>query len=514
MVAPAFGFSVGDFIAGTKLLITLLSAFKERGGASTKYASESSFLTSLVSTLQHLDNYVKNITQDDISRDITKLLKTMEGPLDEFKLFLDKYEASLGQTSTKTALGKTKAMITYTVKDISGKVEKLRRQVEQPLEAVNSLLSLQVIKSIEKLPEQPLQQDQLAQIIEAIRIADIPTELDKQIQVLQRSTAEHNIKQDEQLQRIKDLRAKLDGEIAKLHAAVEEAKDAVTASQATTVTSQQSNAESQLDASKGMQTSVNHLYAALESRTDKLETAMKEQRRLILALSRFLEEKAAMQERALAAEDNFDEEEEEVKDEKASWPPATLSAAHLAFALLSTVVSSVVATSVARRNHKKLSKLDESDPDKPNKGGEKHDTDGVAILEGSQEGTAAVSQTAIPTVIKTSSKRSLVVPTVYPGYGAPTYDGVDPEVVKLAVRLEISPEEAKARIMELAVRLGISFEKAKARIMELVVRLGISLKEAKARILTEALVTGGGQRCDGVDVVPIITVLGLDQGCL
>lgn len=142
MVAPAFGFSVGDFIAGTKLLITLLSAFKERGGASTKYASESSFLTSLVSTLQHLDNYVKNITQDDISRDITKLLKTMEGPLDEFKLFLDKYEASLGQTSTKTALGKTKAMITYTVKDISGKVEKLRRQVEQPLEAVNSLLSM------------------------------------------------------------------------------------------------------------------------------------------------------------------------------------------------------------------------------------------------------------------------------------------------------------------------------------------------------------------------------------
>jgi len=82
-------------------------------------------------------------------------------------------------------------------------------------------------------------------------------------------------------------------------------------------------------------------------------------------------------------------------------------------------------------------------------------------------------------VIKTSSKRSLVVPTVYPGYGAPTYDGVDPEVVELAVRLEISPEEAKARIMELAARLGISF------------------REAKARILTEALVTDGRQRCDG-----------------
>ncbi|KAF2247208.1 hypothetical protein BU26DRAFT_343814 [Trematosphaeria pertusa] len=141
----AFGFSVGDFIAGTKLLISLFGGFKEAGGASTKYTSESAFLTSLVSTLQHLDDYVKQTPQDDISQEITDLLKIMQGPLDEFKAFVDKYRTSLGKAATKTTLGKAKATVSFTVKDVSGKVEKLRRQVEQPLQAFNSLLSLQVM---------------------------------------------------------------------------------------------------------------------------------------------------------------------------------------------------------------------------------------------------------------------------------------------------------------------------------------------------------------------------------
>jgi hypothetical protein len=145
MVAPAFGFSVGDFIAGTKLLIALFGGFQEAGGASTKYASESAFLTSLVSTLQHLDDYVKKTPQDDISQEITNLLQIIKGPLDEFKAFLGKYQASLGKAATKTTLAKAKGTVSFTVKDVSGKVERLRRQVEQPLQAVNSLLSLQVL---------------------------------------------------------------------------------------------------------------------------------------------------------------------------------------------------------------------------------------------------------------------------------------------------------------------------------------------------------------------------------
>jgi hypothetical protein len=55
MVAPTFGFSVGDFIAGGQLLVKVISAFKEAGGASSKYASEVPFLNRLKSTLDHLE---------------------------------------------------------------------------------------------------------------------------------------------------------------------------------------------------------------------------------------------------------------------------------------------------------------------------------------------------------------------------------------------------------------------------------------------------------------------------
>ncbi len=143
MVAVPFGFSIGDFIAGTRLLIDVLGAFKETSGASSKYASQTVFLHSLISTLQHLDDYVKPSPQNALSSSISSLLDTIRGPLDDFKAFLDKHEASLGKASTKSKLGKVPKTVTYTLKDISGKIERLRQQAEQPLQAINSLLSLQ-----------------------------------------------------------------------------------------------------------------------------------------------------------------------------------------------------------------------------------------------------------------------------------------------------------------------------------------------------------------------------------
>jgi hypothetical protein len=44
MVAPGFGFSLGDFITGGQALIQVINAFKEVGGASSKYTAEVSFL--------------------------------------------------------------------------------------------------------------------------------------------------------------------------------------------------------------------------------------------------------------------------------------------------------------------------------------------------------------------------------------------------------------------------------------------------------------------------------------
>jgi hypothetical protein len=148
MVAPGFGFSVGDFIAGGKVLIEVITAFKEAGGASSKYASELAFLNSLKSTLDHLERFVSSTSSSqssDLSQDISKLLQGIREPWEEFKKFLDKFEPSLGASSSRSKLAKAPRTIQYTVKDISGQVEKFRQHTEQPLQAVNSLLSLHVM---------------------------------------------------------------------------------------------------------------------------------------------------------------------------------------------------------------------------------------------------------------------------------------------------------------------------------------------------------------------------------
>lgn len=182
--------------------------------------------------------------------------------------------------------------------------------------------------------------------MEAIKVADIPTELDKQIQVLQRSASEHNMRQDEQLQRVKELRSKPDDGLASLALSLEKVRDVTTTDVAT-----KAGQQAQLDASKDLQSDVLQLSAALETGTKEIKESMKVQNDLILVIKTFLEEKAAIQERAMAeaeAEVSVDSSDEKV--ESSAWPSATLPAAHLAITLLSTVVSSVTAVSVVRQS--------------------------------------------------------------------------------------------------------------------------------------------------------------------
>jgi hypothetical protein len=197
--------------------------------------------------------------------------------------------------------------------------------------------------SIEEMQDQSLQPEQCAQIVEAIKIADIPTELDNQIQVLQRAASEHNIRQDEQLKITKDLRSNLDEKMATLLSSLE----GITNFPVKDNNDTRSLQESQLEVSSSVQTSINHISVALEARSKELQLAMKEHKQLILALKSFLEDKAAMQERALT-EENASFDPNTSIEPTSQWPPATLPTAHLAIALLSTVISSVTALSVMR----------------------------------------------------------------------------------------------------------------------------------------------------------------------
>ncbi|KUJ08713.1 uncharacterized protein LY89DRAFT_741560 [Mollisia scopiformis] len=376
MGGPAFGFSVGDFIAGAQILTQVIKAFKEAGGASSKYLREVSFLNSFKATLEHLERFVSSTTSQPIPssttattlpsqtqasnlpQDISKLLQDIKAPWQEFKTFLDRYETSLGAESSRSRLAKVPRTVQFTVKDIGGKVEKLRNQVEQPLQAVNSLLALHVIDTLSDLPNQLLSPSQRAQLIEAIKLADIPTSLSLQIEQLQRVASSYNMKQDQQLQIVETLKTQLEERITGLQSVLE-----VVAEQSVDLNlgARERGAdaterhEEQVEMTRGVSVGVERLRGVLESRADQLQSALKEQKQLVLALKSFLEDKSQSFLTAPDAESpsptittDTPKMTENSNTNSNHWP-STLSTAYFAALLLSSILSSVTTTALVTR---------------------------------------------------------------------------------------------------------------------------------------------------------------------
>ena len=196
-------------------------------------------------------------------------------------------------------------------------------------------------QSLEALPGQPLQPAQCAQLVEAITLAGIPTELDKQIRELKLAADEHNVKQDEQLQIITTLRTQLEERITGVQSVLDKVKGPDSAASEHHI--------EQLDASRTVHTRVDKLSEVLESRADELESAMKDQKQLMLALKSFLEDKTSRS----VSESGLNSGQENVKESENQnpWPSSTLSAGYFAALLLSSVLSSVAVTSIVTRKH-------------------------------------------------------------------------------------------------------------------------------------------------------------------
>jgi hypothetical protein len=84
----------------------------------------------------------------------------------------------------------------------------------------------------------------------------------------------------------------------------------------------------------------------LETRAEELKLAIKEQQQLVIALKSFVEDKISSFESQLTLGEGNTGERKKQQCSATSWPSATLPAAYFAALLLSSVVSSVGATSV------------------------------------------------------------------------------------------------------------------------------------------------------------------------
>ncbi|KAF7587533.1 hypothetical protein BBP40_007068 [Aspergillus hancockii] len=297
MAGVGFGFSVRDFIA-ERSSFKVIEAFKKKvGGASSQYTSQVSFLQGLKATLGHLEQHVRDNPQNGLSTNISTLLDNIREPWHAFQKILEKYDRALGQIvvgmRTKDKLRRMPKATRFTLDEISGQVGKLRREVCQPLEAINSLLLLQVMYKVALLSE----------VGSLTCVAD-----------------EHNAKQDEQLETIKTLRRQLNDRTLGWQDVIDDIRQGKTTKSRNNVRQEAS-----------------HLTSLLKIQHEKLDTVMSEQRRLIRALKMLAEDKAS------SKKENLPE-----KQFAASWPSATLATAYFAALMLPSVVSTCAATSSLR----------------------------------------------------------------------------------------------------------------------------------------------------------------------
>jgi hypothetical protein len=143
MPVPAFGFSVGDFVIGIKVLNDVRKAFQDAHGASSIWQGEILYLGLLVSTLKQLQLHATSTPNSAASSLIAKLLQLIDGPLEDLQQTLEKYRAALRPLSTTSKITIGQKTVSFTLKGIAGKVKLLRVQIEQPQHQVELLLSLQ-----------------------------------------------------------------------------------------------------------------------------------------------------------------------------------------------------------------------------------------------------------------------------------------------------------------------------------------------------------------------------------
>ncbi|KAF2492873.1 hypothetical protein BU16DRAFT_583936 [Lophium mytilinum] len=181
----AFGWSAGDIVAGIRVTVKICEAFKESGGAASKYKQTVDFLDGFKLTLEHLKTYIDGNPADSHASSISDQIEKIKVHFESFQNAIEKYEKALGEASTTGLVKKVSRKMRWTLKEMSGDVDNLKAAVMQPLQIINTLLSLQMLDSLDKTSSQPLSPVNCRQLVEAIHLAAMPACLEQHIVRLQ-----------------------------------------------------------------------------------------------------------------------------------------------------------------------------------------------------------------------------------------------------------------------------------------------------------------------------------------
>lgn len=146
MVTPVFGWSAGDLVNSIHIIIKICEAFKEAGGATSRYEENMAFLEGFKATLSKLDAHRRRNPSSENAAEIAQQLKKIDVPYCRFEKFMLDFQPALGPTSTYSSIRKAPRKVKWAVKElstVSSKVAELKKEICDPLILIESLLQLQ-----------------------------------------------------------------------------------------------------------------------------------------------------------------------------------------------------------------------------------------------------------------------------------------------------------------------------------------------------------------------------------
>ena len=146
MVTPAFGWSAGDIVNSIYLIIKICEAFKEAGGATSRYEENMVFLEGFRVILTKLDSHIQRNPNPEYAAEISQQLKYIDAPYCRFEKFMLKFQPALSPTSDYGRIRKVPKQIHWAMTELStasSKVSELKREVCAPLTLLGKLLQMQ-----------------------------------------------------------------------------------------------------------------------------------------------------------------------------------------------------------------------------------------------------------------------------------------------------------------------------------------------------------------------------------
>ena len=153
------GVSISDLALAVKVIHKVCSAFRDANGADQQYAATVTFLDAFARTFERMVEYAGSVTKsssssgDDVrlSDDLTAQMRLIYAEYVKFDDYLKKVEPGL---SSRSITSRVTARAKWAIRELSEKVDGLKKDVIAPMMLVTPLLAVEVLRELKEIRAQ------------------------------------------------------------------------------------------------------------------------------------------------------------------------------------------------------------------------------------------------------------------------------------------------------------------------------------------------------------------------